>query len=77
MWNPDTEEFEELKGIYHAKDIGDNNEIYNKLKDKSKAPISYKGFNLKVASFDGKYGLDEQGNAMYNYSDTVTIGVPK
>ena len=77
MWNPDTEEFEELKGIYHTKDIGDNNEIYNKLKDKSKAPISYKGFNLKVASFDGKYGLDEQGNAMYNYSDTVTIGVPK
>lgn len=77
MWNPDTEELEELNGIYHTSSIDSNNEIYNRLKDKSRAPFNYKGLQLKVSNFDGTYGRDDSGNIMSNNSNTITIGVPK
>ena len=76
MWNPDTERFELLSGVtqvFNANLLA-NNEVYQRLKDKSSSPISYNGIEFKIPEFDGRGALGEDGSYL---SSTPDIRRPK
>ncbi len=58
MWNPDTERFERY-----------NNEVYQRLKDKSSSPISYHGLEFKIPEFDNRGALGEDGSYLSSKPD--------
>lgn len=71
MWNPDTERFELLSGVtqvFNANSLA-NNEVYQRLKDKSSSPISYNGIEFKIPEFDGTGALGEDGSYLSSKPD--------
>lgn len=71
MWNPDTERFELLSGVtqvFNANSLA-NNEVYQRLKDKSSSPISYNGIEFKIPEFDGRGALGEDGSYLSSNPD--------
>ena len=46
-----------------------NNEVYQRLKDKSSSPISYHGIEFKIPEFDGRGALGEDGSYLSSYPD--------